>query len=274
MIQKLAIVLLALATAATGSVRAASGESATMLDIGGVVQPTSFADKYFVQAASPNRFRFVADPVDPSRTVLEVALLGTDLGVAGGRRSEIIAKGDMLKSGVRWYGFEFYIPPDWKITPKGIVVSQIHGNDNLNLIPLVSLGITGTKMYLMLGSNSNRIDSSTPPRSENTTRISPWEQTLIAGRWYRLVVRANWSFEPGKGAIDIWIDDRFVFSAHDIPNSYDTSGGGYAGNYAKMGLYAWDGLGSIDQQRILVRGIVLGQPTAKYRDVVDALSAR
>jgi hypothetical protein len=243
-----------------------------VLEIGGQVRPETLSARYFTQSASPSNFNFVPDPSRPGRQVLEMKINNGEPKAEGGWRTEIVPNGDMMKSGIRWYGFEFYIPIDWQVTSKGIVLSQIHGNDYLGLIPVVSLGVTGTKMYLMLGSNTNLINSSVPPSSLNTIRVSPWEASLVTGQWYRLVVRADWSFEPGKGAIDVWINNKVVYSAHNTPNSYDTSGNERSGNYSKMGLYAWDGLGDVSTQRILVRGIALGSSTAHYKDIVDELT--
>lgn len=246
----------------------------TILTAGGVVNESSLSAKYYVQARLPDRLRWVADPVDPARRVLEVRLQRNDGMVAGGLRTEIVPRGDGAANGAqtRWYGFEFYVPDDWVPIQPAVVVAQLHGNDHVYLAPPLSLQIQEGRLFMMTQYNTRAALSADPPKTEGSVRRYPWVAPLKKGKWYRWVVRAQWSSTPGAGELDVWIDDELVMSERNRPNAYDTDGRPGSLNYAKAGLYAPAGMADLESISMLIRGIVLGGSDATYQDVVRDLS--
>ena len=255
-----------------GSVVAAA-DSEKILPIGGVVNEATLNDYYLIQTGNRANLRFIPDPEKPSRMVLELTLRGSDPEAATSHRTEILGRKDGLgnQEEARWYGFEFYVPPDWRQYPTAIVVAQLHGNDRLRLSPPVSIQIQGGRMFLMLQHNTNAVTGRTPPTTANSIRFYPWHGPLILGRWYRLIVRTYWSAMPGAGELDVWLNGNLLARQRGVPNTYDTSEGIGGRNYAKTGINAPYGIEASDAIRILTRGIVYGGPSAGYQDMVDAL---
>jgi hypothetical protein len=244
-----------------------------ILPVGGVINEAKFKDTYLVQTGNPANLRFVSDPEDPGKRVLELTLGRKDPEAATSHRTEILARRDGIGNlaEVRWYGFDFYIPRDWLPNSNPVCVAQLHGNDLLRLAPPVSLQIQGSEMFLMLQYNVNPVQSATPPKTSNSVRSYPWRGPLTTGRWRHLIVRTLWSSVPGAGELDIWLDGTRVVTQRATPNTYDTSEVVGGQNYAKNGIYAPYGIGESEAIRILTRGIVFGGPTASYKDVEDAL---
>jgi hypothetical protein len=250
-----------------------SDGSSTTADVTDTVQEATFAQDYMVQTGTPSNIRFVSDPDNRAKTVLELTLQRDDPEAGMGHRTEVLGRHDGLgnKIEVRWYGFDFYIPSDWTPEPQPIAVAQLHGNDQLGLAPPLSLQVQGSEMFLMLQYNINAVTSATPPVSGNSVRSYPWRGSLTKGRWHRLVVRTFWSSSPGIGELDVWLDGILLVSQRATPNTYDTSNVVGGQNYAKTGLYAPYGLEANNAVRILSRGIVFGGPTARYQDIANAL---
>jgi hypothetical protein len=247
---------------------------AELLPIGGAITPENFSGRYYIQSDSRNNLQFVPDPLDPARKVLELTLARSDKKASGGHRTEIHVRGDAARNleGIRWYGFEFYVPETWVSISKPIVVAQLHGNDYTVPAPLVSLQIQENRMFLMTQYNTHPIGGPTLPVTANSVRKYPWHGPLEKGRWYRLVMRVLWSSTPNLGEMDIWIDDRRIVSEKNQPNSYDTSGPVGSVNYAKTGVYAPYGIGSLDTVKILNRGIVFGGSDSTYEEIVNGFS--
>lgn len=244
-----------------------------ILSIGGVVREETLRAEYLVQTGNPANLRFVADPENATKRVLELTLRASDPEAATSHRTEILGRKDGIgnQEAVRWYGFAFFVPADWKSDESPTVVAQLHGNDLLRLAPPLSLQIQEGRMFLMLQHNINRVTSATPPVTGNSVRLYPWRGPLVTGRWYRLIVRTIWSATPGVGELDVWLDGSLLVTQRGIPNTYDTSDVVGGRNYAKTGIYAPYGFKSKDEARILTRGIVIGGPDATYAEINDAL---
>lgn len=251
----------------------AIAETKKILPIGGVVREDTLKADYLIQTGNPENLRFVPDPENSSKKVLELTLRRSDPEAATSHRTEILGRKDGLgnQEELRWYGFAFYVPADWKLDESPIAVAQLHGNDFLRLAPPLSLQIQGGRMFLMLQHNTNRVTSTTPPVTGNSVRLYPWHGPLVRGRWYRLIVRTVWSATPGKGELDVWLDGTLLITQRGIPNTYDTSEGIGGRNYAKTGVYAPYGIKASDEVRVLTRGIVFGGPDATFVEMVNAL---
>lgn len=245
-----------------------------MLAAGGIVSESSLSSKYYIQARSPERLSWVSDPADPSRRVLQIRLHREDGQVAGGLRAEIVPRGDAAANGpsTRWYGFEFYVPDEWVPIPPAVVVAQLHGNDHVYLAPPLSLQIQEGRLFLMTQYNTRGARSADPPKTEGSVRRYPWVAPLKKGKWYRWVVRTQWSSTPGEGELDVWIDDELILSERGRPNTYDTDGRPGSFNYAKAGLYAPAGIAELESISILTRGIFLGRGDVSYEAFVAGFS--
>lgn len=254
------------------SAHAESPTASHILPISGVVQPKTLSADYFIQTGNPGNLRFIDDPENSGRKVLEMALSKKDPEAATSHRTEILGRKDALANGVeiRWYGFEIYLPKSWTLEPNPIVVAQLHGNDRLRLAPPVSLQIQGGRMFIMLQHNTNKLLSATPPVTGNSVRSYPWHSPLQKGRWLRFVVRTLWSSTPSVGELDLWMNDELILSQRNTPNTYETEPGIGGQNYAKTGVYAPYGLSTNDQISILTRGIIIGGPDATYDDIRKA----
>lgn len=241
---------------------------------GGVVTESSLDSRYYVQARSKERLKWVADPLDSVRKVLQVTLHRDDGAVAGGLRTEIVPRGDGAFNGpdVRWYGFEFYVPESWVLIPQAVVVAQLHGNDHLHLAPPLSLQIQDGRIFLMTQYNTRLARAADPPRTEGSVRRYPWVAPLKKGKWYSWVVRVQWSSTPGEGEMDVWIDNERVLSERNRPNTYDTDGRPGSLNYAKAGIYAPAGMGDLETISLLTRGVVLGGNEATYQELLHELA--
>lgn len=253
------------------------GHAEGVLPIGGVIKSVEDLNaNYRLQSASDKNVRMVTDPVDATKPVLELTFNNNEVSKSTNKiypRTEIVARNDMAKndSGFYWYGFEFYLPsvpqieaPDW------VVLAQLHGSESVKgAEPAVSLWFRGDDLYLKLARSPNLVNSDTPPAKENTSVNNTIISKLKPNQWYRFIVRVYWSVDQSKGLLDIWLNDQLVTRERYAINTYDDDLG-Y--NYAKQGIYAGLGLGSNSSFKVLARGIVLGDESANYEDIVTALS--
>jgi Polysaccharide lyase len=234
---------------------------------------------YSAQTGVSTNLIFVPDPNNSSSQVLQMTLGANDLVAGSSHRTEIIPYGGNVivdttapanSINARWYAFNFYIPSTWVPITGGNVFAQIHGNNNVTTgNPVVALGATGSNLWLQLNSNTNLFSSATPPTPTNQTSNTIQLGTVTTGTWYLFVVYADWSYTPGKGSLSIWLNGTSIYSNTNTPNCYDTSYGSYPSNYAKTGIYAWNGLSSGQASAyVLSRGIVVADPSATYTQVV------
>lgn len=210
-------------------------------DRAGPVSAEGFFDRYTLQSANMDNLRFVRDPAGSGRTVLHATVFRTDEKIFNGLRTEIIPRSEYVKSGIRWYAFSFYVPPDWREDPNLIIIAQLHTSQkDVPLSPPVAIAITGHRIELHLQSNHRKISGEDPATKANSAR-----QTILIGRlerakWYCFVARADWFSTVGAGAFKLWLNSEPIYEAENLYNGYET----WLGNYPKSGVYAPGGLAS------------------------------
>lgn len=274
-----------LGDAATSTTAGPSFNAALLAAYAGIttsqpVTASNLSTNYSAQTGVSTNLTFVPDPNNSLSQVLQMTLGANDPEAASSHRTEIIPNGGSVivdttapanSVNARWYAFNFYIPSTWVPITGGNIFAQIHGNDNITGNPVVALGATGSNLWLGLNYNTNLFGSATPPTHTNQTSNSIPLGTVTPGTWYLFVVYADWSYTPGKGSLSIWLNGTSIYSNTNTPNCYDTSYGSYPSNYAKTGIYAWNGLNAGQASAyILSRGIVIADPSATYTQVVAA----
>lgn len=174
-----------------------------------------------------------------------MTLLDTDKKSFGGYRSEIGLKNEYSKEGGRWYAFGFYISPPWEESDVPIVLAQIHTSQkSLILSPPISIVSRGDSIFLTLYGSNKSVDSESPPTIKNSAKRVIYLGPVIQKKWLCFVINVDWSYAPGEGKTNIWINKRLVYQSANDLNSYDT----WLGNYLKVGLYAPWKLGASSRQ--------------------------
>jgi hypothetical protein len=201
---------------------------------GGSVTAENFEARYALNSAVPANLEFVQDPAGSARIVVRARVRDTDSIVAGGSRTEISPLKEYVREGVRWYAMSVYFPAEWQFHPSPTVVSQLHTSQKSTVVsPPVSFVAHDRNLYLELHFNHRRIDGDDPVTKENSARQRIRLDSIRPEQWYCFVVRADWSFQPGKGALWIWLNGDKVYEAVNSHNAYES----WLGNWPKTGLY-------------------------------------
>lgn len=249
----------------TGFVLTGAAASAAAPDsrTGGRVSMDTFESRYVLQAASWANLALVPDPVHPARSAFRMVLNASDSKVFSGQRTEIVAAKEYVRTGLRWYAMSFLLPSDWASHPYPVLVAQLHTSQKTAALPPpVAVVVVGDHLRLELRS------SSLPVEGVGAVTKATAETRLVSlgglnpGAWHCLVVRADWSWEQGVGALDIWHNAELVYSVRNAPNAYRT----WLGNYPKVGLYAPGSLG-VSQREIYTDFIWMGDDTATVQEM-------
>lgn len=227
---------------------------------GGPVTAKNFDGRYVLNSAAKDNLQWVPDPAGSGRSVLFARVSDSDGNSAGAKRTEISPKYEYIKEGVRWYGFSFYLPDDWRFHAYDTVVAQLHSSQKTAVVP-PPLVFALLDNNLVLGLH-RQIDLSLPVSRINTATVNTVIATVVTGKWYCLVVRADWSSMPGKGSLNIWLNGNNVFKEQGQNNSYET----WLGNYPKAGLYM-PGLTGVIKREIYFDFIHLGGALSNFQEV-------
>ncbi|TVT47857.1 MAG: hypothetical protein FHP94_13175 [Denitromonas halophila] len=230
---------------------------------GGRVSMETFDTRYVLQSASRSNLALVPDPVHPARSAFRMVLKASDPKVFSGQRTEIVAAKEYVRTGLRWYAISFLLPSDWVSHPFPVLVAQIHTSQKAAALPPpLAAVVAGDRLRLELRNSSLPVEGAgaVTKASADTRLVSLGG--LDPGAWHCLVVRADWSWEQGAGALDIWHNGELVYSVRNAPNAYQT----WLGNYPKVGLYAPGSLG-VAQRELYADFIWMGDDTATVQDM-------
>jgi len=219
-----------------GFVAVAGSEAKAQIDRqrGGNVGKGAISERYAINSARPGNVEVVADPAGSGRNVLRMRAFDTDQPVAGGIRTEVSPLKEYAREGVRWYAASVYFPSDWRFHPTPTVVTQLHTSQKATIVsPPVSFVAQDHSIYLELHFNHRRIEGEDPVTKQNSARQLIRLDRIRTEQWYCFIVRADWSFTPGKGALFIWLNNEKVYEAVNSHNAYET----WLGNWPKTGLY-------------------------------------
>ncbi|SFU90914.1 polysaccharide lyase [Pseudoduganella namucuonensis] len=226
-------------------------------------------DLYSLSASSPARLSLVPDPLGSGRNVLLHNLNKTDPLVSGGSRTEVSLKYEYVIEGVRWYAVSMMFPADWQFHASPTVVAQLHTSQKtLAVPPPVSMVASGQDLNIELHYNyRNMSGQGTDP----ATRANTGEQLVRAAKietnkWYCFVVRAEWSYKPGLGSMQIWMNGNIAYEASNVYNAYET----WLGNYPKVGLYL-PGVMQVATRNLYTDFIHVGGASSTY-DMMAALT--
>jgi hypothetical protein len=75
--------------------------------------------------------------------------------------------------------------------------------------------------------------STDPATRANTADGLVRAAKIETNKWYCFVMRADWSYTPGVGSMQIWLNGNLAYESANEYNAYDT----WLGNYPKVGLY-------------------------------------
>lgn len=230
---------------------------------GGRVSMDTFDSRYVLQSASRANLSLVPDPVHPSRSAFRLVLKASDPKVFSGQRTEVVAAKEYVRTGIRWYAISFLLPSDWVSHPSPVLVAQIHTSQKTaTLPPPLAVVVAGERLRLELRNSSLPVEGAgkVTKASADTRQVSLGG--LSRDSWHCLVVRADWSWEQGTGALDIWHNAELVYSVRNAPNAYRT----WLGNYPKVGLYAPGSLG-VSQRELYTDFIWMGDESATAQDM-------
>lgn len=231
---------------------------------GGVVPAQDFYKRYALNSADPANIELVPDPAGSGRTVLMARVRNTDEKVFGGFRTEISPLKEYQREGVRWYAMSVYFPDNWEFNPAPTVVSQIHTSQKTAVLsPPVSFVAIGDTLNLELSSNVRKIEGADAATKENSTKNAFRLDKIKTKQWYCFVIRADWSHEPGKGALSIWVNGDKVYESLKSPNAYET----WLGNWPKTGLYMPGNKMAVAERTIYADFIHLGGPKSSYAEM-------
>jgi len=217
-----------------------------------------------LHSAAPGNLEFVPDPAGSGRTVLLARARDTDEKQLGSIRTEIIPQKEYQKEGIRFYAISFNFPADWEFKANPIVVGQLHTSQKATVVsPPVSFVAQGRNLDLELHFNHRSIAGSDAVTKQNSARQVIRLDRIRTGQWYCFVVRADWSWTPGGGALLIWMNGDRVYEAWNSYNSYDT----WLGNYPKVGLYAPGVLG-VSERKLYVDFIHVGGPKTSAEELM------
>lgn len=221
-----------------------------------------FDDLYTVQTASAANLALVPDPAGSGRQVFRTTVLKSDAKAANGSRTEVTLKYEYIIEGLRWYAVSVYLPKDWVIDPNPTVLSQLHTSQKtVTVAPPVMLIASGNDLQLSLHYNhrGTSATATNPATNANSGVQTIRVAKLETGRWYCMVMRADWSYKPGVGSFTAWLNGSVVFDAKNSFNSYET----WLGNYPKVGAYL-PGTMFVDKRVVFADFIHLGGPASTY----------
>lgn len=206
---------------------------------GGTVTLSTFGERYNLQAASSSNMTWDKDPLHPGRPAFKLRLYEDDARVAGGLRTEISPKNEYTVEGVRWYAMSFMLPSDWEFNNYITVLAQLHTSQKTAVLPPpVSVIAEGDQLKLELRSSTLPVEGLGAVTKDKVDARTIRLGTLETNKWYCFVIKADWSWRPGKGSLDIWLNGNRAYNANNLPNAYTT----WLGNYPKVGLYAPGGV--------------------------------
>lgn len=182
-------------------------------------------------------------------------------------RAEVSPRWDYAIAGVRWYAFSLFFPEDWVENSAEMVVAQLHTSQRAGIVVSPPVGFTVMGKYLRVGVQTSELsdDPAVTPHLEKLTSSAHNIRlaTVERGKWYCLVMRADWSSTPGSGVFTLWMNGKVVYQAENAPNSYKT----WLGNYAKTGLYV-PGITGMPATQTLYTGYVhLGGPDTTHEEM-------
>lgn len=220
-----------------------------------------FPDFYTLNSGNPANISLVDDPAGSGRKVFHMQVKKTDPLVLGGARTEVSPRNEYVKEGLRWYTFSMYFPTNWEFHNTPTLVAQLHTSQQTAVVsPPMSLTVTNRTFSLDFNYNHRSTSGSADPATKaNSVAESIRLGNLELGKWYCFVVRANWSYKPGQGEVQVWMNGNEVFSAKNTYNSYET----WLGNYAKVGLYM-PGTMMVPQRSLYADFVHLGGPSSTY----------
>lgn len=219
---------------------------------------------YIRQSADPSRIEIVPDPAGSARQVFHMRVNQTDPKTNGGLRSEVLRRGEYKKEGLRWYAMSVFIPNNWASDRRLTIISQIHTSQKTlrKVPPPISFTVRNDEQMLALHGSTRNLS-----KGETVDRTSADEKmvslgALKKGAWQCFVVRADWSWTPGKGSLDIWRNGEKIYTAKDSPNAYESD----LGNYPKTGLYEPGGM-EVPTREIFADAIHVAGAEASYDEM-------
>lgn len=223
---------------------------------GGAVSAGSFSGRYVLQSASPANLRWVSDPAGGGRTVLQAWIRDSEAKVYGAYRTEIVPSYEYVREGVRWYAMSFYLPASWQFHPYPVIVGQIHTSQRSAVLsPPLALMVQGDHLDLELYANHLPPDAAAdmPATRANSARQLIRLDAVKKEHWYCFVIRADWSYRPGRGSLKVWMNGDRVYEGSNLYNAYET----WLGNYPKAGVYA-PGMMGVSERMLYLDFIHLG----------------
>jgi Polysaccharide lyase len=179
-----------------------------------------------LQRVRPDALTFVADPTGARRRVLAVTLRAGDMADAGGRteRAELSEANDVhLPTGTPvWYGFSLYVPPDFPIVDRRLVVGQWKqdcGNCAADHSPAIANRYRGGVFSITIDHAGGR-------------RTLFEERTDMRGRWRHLAYHIMLT-PSHDGVLQAWLDGRQVVDYRG-PLGFEDDRDSV---YFKLGLY-------------------------------------
>lgn len=235
---------------------------AWLLDANAKATIRYFPDFYTLNSASTSNINLVDDPAGSGKKVFFMTLKKSDPAVLGGSRTEVSPRNDYVKEGLRWYAVSMYFPTNWEYHVAPTIVAQLHTSQQTAVVsPPMSLTVSNRTLSLDFNFNHrSTVSGATDPATKaNSVAESVRLGTLELGRWYCFVVRANWSYKPGAGEIQVWMNGGEVFNSKNTYNSYET----WLGNYPKVGMYM-PGTMLVAQRTLYTDFVHLGGPTSTH----------
>jgi len=179
-----------------------------------------------LQRVRPDALTFVPDPTGAGRRVLAVTLRTGDLAQAGGRTepAELSEANDVhLPTGTPvWYGFFLYVPSDFPIVDRRLVVGQWKqdcGNCAADHSPAIANRYRSGVFSITIDHAGGR-----------QTLFE--ERADMRGRWHQLVYHIRLTPGP-EGVLQAWLDGRQVVDYRG-PLGFEDDRDSV---YFKLGLY-------------------------------------
>ncbi|MGY1834635.1 polysaccharide lyase [Blastococcus sp. SYSU DS0510] len=186
------------------------------------VQVWSYADGDLddwseVQAARPEQVRVVDEPVRPGYEYSAAFsarpgdfTFGVDTTIRGEVRSTIEEAGAPREGDVQWYSWSTYFPEDffWDGGDEFLIYTQWHQTANEGS-PNVDLWVTdGPDPEIRLSLRGGLLGQ------ESAQYVATYDLgPLVLGEWLDHTVRIEWSTDPDKGNVQVWIDGERLVNA-------------------------------------------------------------
>ena len=190
-------------------------------DLDGVIGPI-----WQLQRVRKDALAFVPDPTGADRRVLAMTLRAGDMAGDGGRteRAELSeANAVHLPAGTPvWYGFSLYLPPDFPIVDRRLVVGQWKqgcGDCAADHSPAVANRYRGGVFSITVDNAAGR-------------QTLFQERADLRGRWRHLVYHIRLIPSPA-GLLQVWLDGRSVVDYRGALGFADDR----ESVYFKLGLY-------------------------------------